>query len=578
MSPSKPKPITDLPMKRLLLIGMLCLFGTFAHAQITQIEYFIDTEPGYGKGISVPLTADTDGYINFNIPLQSVDEGFHNLFIRTKRNDGKWSHTDRRVFFVRKGHVSPRITKILYSFSGEGASDKVYEHEVVEPLPMIDISFFANLAELPHSKTYKIYLQALEENGFLSKKDSAEFFVRAPILINLVNVTNVTCFESNDGGVEISASIEEGELEYSLDNAAFISQNSFSNLTSGDYTVYVRDKANPSNVVQESFTVSAPDDISIVISEITSPTCPGTQTGSFKVSATGGTGVFTYKLDSDSEFQNSDVFNELAAGDYTVEVRDENGCIKSTPLTIQPPVEIAISISSAIGPVCPSDATGSITVSATGGSGGHTYKLSSQNEFQAGSTFGDLEAGTYTVTVRDSNGCVKSIDIPLNPTGDVPPVPSISIEGKDGISEEVSLLSSSTSNNQWFRNGTEITGATGQSLEITQPGSYQVRVTSATGCTSLSQVTVITSSPEIKDLKLKIYPNPAESFTKIDFGREILIDRVMIYSSSGIVLRDIKEQVMVDELQLDISGLSPGSYIIQIKGIGLFERIKLIKQ
>ena len=399
-----------------------------------------------------------------------------------------------------------------------------------------------------------------------------------PIVITNVETVNLTCFESNVGSVAISATFEEGELEYSLDNETFQSANIFESLAAGDYTAYVRSKDSPTNAIQRNFTISSPADIAITISDITSPSCPDTETGSFKVSATGGTGNFTYKLSTDAEFQNSDLFNELPAGDYTVEVTDENGCIKSTTLTILPPVEIAISITSAIGPVCPDDATGTITVSATGGSGGYTFKLSTQNDFQTGNTFEDLEAGTYTVTVKDSNGCEKSIEVQLDPTGEVPPVPTISIQGTDGISTEVSLMSSSPTNNQWFRGGTEISGATGQSLEITQPGTYQVRVTGSSGCSILSEVTVITSSPEVNQMKIKLYPNPAEHSTKISFGRETLIDRIVIYSSSGIILRDMNEQMMVEELELDLSGLSSGSYIIQVEGVGLFERIKLIKQ
>jgi hypothetical protein len=547
--------------------------------QISEIEYMIDEYKDFGSGNKLALEEGKDDYL---IDLKGLDEGLHILFVRAKNNSGIWSLLKKSVFYIYDDEPSNIIT-LSYQFIGEGFESPVYAFGEFEPATEVVLEqnqFMANAEGLEEGKTYKILLTAKNEKGQQSMVNTISFTYTEvePIIISDIETTDLTCFEANDGSVTISATFEEGELEYSLDNETFQSANIFENLAAGDYTAYVRSKDNPTNAIQRNFTISSPDDIAITISDITSPTCPDTETGSFKVSATGGTGVFTYKLDSDSEFQNSDVFNELAAGDYTVEVKDENGCIKSSTLTILPPVEIAVSISSAVGPVCPDDATGTITVSATGGSGGYTFKLSTQNDFQTGNTFEDLEAGTYTVTAKDSNGCEKSTEVQLDPTGEVPPVPTISIQGTDGISTEVILMSSSPTNNQWFRDGSEIPGETGQSLEITQPGSYQVRVTGESGCSSLSEVTVITSSPEVDQLKVKLYPNPAEHSTKISFGRETLIDRIVIYSSSGIILRDMNEQMMVEELELDLSGLSSGSYIIQVEAVGLFERIKLIKQ
>lgn len=486
-------------MKKLLIIGIFCLLGEFAHGQITQIEYFIDTEPGFGKGVTVPLTTDADGYVNFNIPLQSVEEGFHSLFVRTKRNDGKWSHTDRRVFFVRKGNVPPRITKILYSFSGEGAPETTYEHEVNEPQPQIDINFLANLAELPHSKTYKIYLQALDENGYMSKKDSAEFFVRAPIIIEEIIVSDISCFGFNDGKLEILATFEDGELEYSIDNESFQDSNIFENLVEGQITIFVRSKEDPNNSVEEEISITEPLALTVNVENIIQPECPENQTGGFSINVSGGTAPYTFKLSSEENYTDQNVFS-------------------------------------------------------------------------------DLLSGNFTINVKDANGCLADVNFEIESIAQSPQIPIITIEGTDGISTEVNLKSSSPTNNQWYRNGTEIPGATGQSLEITQPGSYQVKVTGEAGCSSISEVTVITSSPEAKSLSLKLYPNPAENAAKIDFGRETMVEKVVIYSSTGIILREINEKMMVDEIQLDLSGLPAGSYFIQVEGIGLLERIKFIKR
>src|SRR5690606_387014 len=68
---------------------------------------------------------------------------------------------------------------------------------------------------------------------------------------------------------------------------------------------------------------------------ITSPTAPATADGSITVTATGGSG-FTYNINGGS-FQSSGVFNNLAAGTYTISAKNSNGCTGSKQFTITAP-------------------------------------------------------------------------------------------------------------------------------------------------------------------------------------------------------------------------------------------------
>lgn len=59
---------------------------------IVQAEYYIDSDPGFGNGTAVPLTALTD-HANqpVVISISGLTPGVHRLFVRTKSTDGKWS-------------------------------------------------------------------------------------------------------------------------------------------------------------------------------------------------------------------------------------------------------------------------------------------------------------------------------------------------------------------------------------------------------------------------------------------------------------------------------------------------------
>src|SRR5690606_25141658 len=71
-----------------------------------------------------------------------------------------------------------------------------------------------------------------------------------------ITTTSPICTGEENGSVTINTSSTNVELEYSLDNATFQDKNSFENLAPGDYTAYVRDKANPENIVQKAFTIN----------------------------------------------------------------------------------------------------------------------------------------------------------------------------------------------------------------------------------------------------------------------------------------------------------------------------------
>ncbi len=68
-------------------------------SNISEIEYFWDTDPGEGLGISVPFTADTNVSVVFPADLTGLSGGFHNLYIRVKNDQGRWSLTNIAPIF-----------------------------------------------------------------------------------------------------------------------------------------------------------------------------------------------------------------------------------------------------------------------------------------------------------------------------------------------------------------------------------------------------------------------------------------------------------------------------------------------
>ncbi|MFT3980225.1 MAG: hypothetical protein QM687_07140 [Ferruginibacter sp.] len=142
--------------------------------------------------------------------------------------------------------------------------------------------------------------------------------------------------------------------------------------------------------------------ISITATPSPSTGC-GTPSGSISVSATGSTG-FQYKLNSSGTYQASGTFNGLAAGSYTVFVKDVDGCEKSQAVAVTATgTTFTVSAATTTTSGC-SSADGSITVTASG-STGFQYKLNAGGTYGASNVFNNLAEGSYTIFVKDGSGC-----------------------------------------------------------------------------------------------------------------------------------------------------------------------------
>jgi hypothetical protein len=127
----------------------------------------------------------------------------------------------------------------------------------------------------------------------------------------------------------------------------------------------------------------------------------GLQDGRFQVAASGGTGVYRYKLDNEA-YQPSTEFSKLSAGNHIVTALDENNCSDTLKIVIKNKNGVNIDLQAADAGC--KTVNGSITATAVSGIGPYTFKING-GEFQSGNTFTNLSQGEYSVIVKDSSGC-----------------------------------------------------------------------------------------------------------------------------------------------------------------------------
>ncbi len=211
-------------------------------------------------------------------------------------------------------------------------------------------------------------------------------------------VTNVSCIGGSTGSATITASGGTGAYTYLWSTAATTSV--ITGQTAGVKTVTVTD-ANGCTTIN-SVNISQPATALSTATAVTNILCNAGSTGSATVTATGGTGAYTYLW---STAATTSVITGQTAGVKTVTVTDANNCTSINSVNISQPATALSTATAVINVLCNSGSTGSATITATGGTGAYTYLWSTA---ATTSVITGQTAGVKTATVTDANGCTTT--------------------------------------------------------------------------------------------------------------------------------------------------------------------------
>ncbi len=312
-------------------------------------------------------------------------------------------------------------------------------------------------------------------------------------------VSNATCPGICNGKAEVLVAPAAPGYTYLWSNGIAIQE--IGNLCPGTYTVTVTSPDGLSHTATATVTQPPPLVLSFCTTDVL---CNGGSTGRIDLIVSGGIGPYNYDWSNNGP-QNPDTdpqdLSGIAAGTFMVTVTDGNGCPQiATAFVNQPsPISIASSVSNA----GPNGFNGVIDLTVTGGVPPYTYNWS--NGADNPDLFG-LNAGTYTVTVSDVNGCTRihSVSVLANSGTNTPPilvsavVTDISCVPSPDCTGAINLTVSGGSANTYYY--VKWSGPNGFSIlqedlfNICTPGTYCAYVADslsgvilATGCYTVSQ-------------------------------------------------------------------------------------------
>jgi hypothetical protein len=305
-------------------------------------------------------------------------------------------------------------------------------------------------------------------------------------LVATTSQTNVLCNGSNTGSASVIPSGGPGPFTYVW--APFGgSGDTANNLIAGNYSVTIT-SANGCSIVK-NFTITEPTPINITPSQ-TNLLCNGAVTGTASVVVTGGTGAYTYSWSPSGG--TAATATGLAAGTYTVTVKDATLCTKTQSFTITQPAALTTATSQT-NVSCNGGTNGSATVNVTGGTGTYTYSWAPSGGTAATAT--GLAAGTYTVTIRDANLCTTTAAVTITEPAVLAATTiktDVSCNGaNDGTATVTPTGGTGSYTYSWSPSGGTAATATGLS-----PNTYTVTITDANSCT-LTQTVIIGTTPDV---------------------------------------------------------------------------------
>ncbi|WP_109829544.1 OmpA family protein [Reichenbachiella versicolor] len=340
--------------------------------------------------------------------------------------------------------------------------------------------------------TYKVAVY----DGF-SCSDTLEIEIKQPekLEAKVIGTKDILCFGYNQGEIDIDV---EGGIEpyaYSWSNGT--RSQDLTGVISGEYSVLVTDANNCQEIVtaevkETPLIVRSVDDVKNIL-------CQGDQSGEVNISVDGGRPPYSYNWNNGATTQ--DISN-LPAGNYEVTVTDSEGCSEVSTAKVHEPEKLELSFDRIRNVRCFGDHGGAIDIHVQGGV--QPYKYDWSNGLNSQDIAG-VQAGEYSVKVVDENGCLDtlktSITQPENLEVKVLESKNVSFHGGADGNVSISVEGGTAPYKyQWNNNSTT------QNVDGLKTGNYNVRVTDATGCNKIVNVTI---------------EQPAELTARIDYATDI---------------------------------------------------------
>ncbi|NPA67671.1 MAG: T9SS type A sorting domain-containing protein [Chlorobi bacterium] len=370
----------------------------------------------------------------------------------------------------------------------------------------------------------------------------------------------------NDGDIYIFVNPPNGDYSFSWDNG--MSGEYISGLSAGTYTCTITDNSNGCTDIitaevenQGWYSVSA---------TVTDETC-GQADGAIDLSLVGSDG-YTFNW---SNGETTEDIENLSAGEYTCNISDAYGCAVSITKTVENNTG-TMEVSDYVHDDFCAESSGYINLTITGAD---NYSVL----WNTGATTQNLEnlsEGTYSVNVtNDDTGCEYNGTFEIQTAGIYTVSENITQSSCSTCDDGAIDITLNPSDYGYTFNWSN--GETTEDIENLLPGSYEITINNEYNCEYNDSFYVNTVNIEFteKEIKLKIYPNPAYDYLYIDYEIKNAENiNISIYDLTG---KKISEKTIYGNngtSEINISSFNEGIYFIKVENNEVTKTFKIFKK
>ncbi|MBF4473286.1 T9SS type A sorting domain-containing protein [Flavobacterium sp. HJJ] len=358
-----------------------------------------------GKGGIAPyqFSVDSTAYQSDNV-FNNLSVGNHKILIK----DSKGCESNTFSASIKASPLTNLITLTKKLDCNSNAEITITTSGGIAPYtyslngnPYQSSNIFSNLS----AGIY--YVIVKDATNTISTTNTITVVPPIPITANATITKPIDCV--SNASIKIDVSGGNGSYLYSMNGGSYGVSNLFTNLTSGTYRFTVKDSSN-CTVLTNDIILIQPTLLTATATK-TNITCSGSSDGMIYINTTGGQAPYEYSIGNGNVFQKSNIFNGLSAGSYNVTIRDSLGCLAMIFVDIIQPTLLNATTMITKPIDCLSNA--SLNVTATGGVAPYKYSIDGGIIFASTSDFSNLTAGTYSVYVKDSNGCIANNSVSI---------------------------------------------------------------------------------------------------------------------------------------------------------------------
>ncbi len=343
------------------------------------------------------------------------------------------------------------------------------------------------------------------------------------------------------------------------------------NVSPGTYTVTVTDFNGC--MISKSITVKAPLHLDAT-GVIKIPTCYGGSDATITMTTFGGQAPYQYLWNTGEK---SSVLSNASAGDYTLKITDNKGCVMNYDFTIENPPKDVIYLGEDV-TLCYDQ---SLTINATIDDDKATYLWTSDKGFKSTNAMITVsQAANYTVVVTNKLGCQATDTINIS-SQDSAISSEFAMSSQVFVNEKfiiVDISNPKADRIEWkLPPEAIVTTNNGDYAEMsfTKAGEYDITLNTEKGrCTSYQTKTILVTEgeyvdPDETDLQkkfdIKVYPNPSNGIFTVDATLDkVMPASVKVYNLNNNVVIDSKSGNGQDTYSFNFSlnGLPSGIYFV----------------